>query len=401
MRPDVQRNQIKDFFSINTIVNFNLNVSDVEAGFVKVNTIEIQEETPGVYTNPYPWSGQYFEGVPVNLEAIALPGYEFSHWSGDMTGSNPELNITPSVDMQIQANFVSVPMPSDEVVYFWLMDGDIPNDTSLLGLDATYASNNLSATINYSSCLTGYPFTDTHPDWRTASFERKSSPTAINYVSEANDDIPYSEDIMKGVQVKQPFKFGSLENYLEFLMPTRDLENIKFSFAVETNGAAETILIDYWDGNAWSTDGLVNATVSIPEDYEIREFDFSNVSLATNNPDFKVRMRFDGEDMFMDNGDKVKLNNIALMGDSTLSSKEFSTQNLINIYPNPTSGFVNIESENLISKIELFDIFGNLIQQYSETNKKTTINMESFAAGMYFLKVHSENHQQTLKLMKR
>ena len=186
-----------------------------------------------------------------------------------------------------QANFEAIENPS-EVVYFWLMDSNIPNDTPLTGLDATYASNELSATINYTSCLSGYPFTSDDPEWRTASLERKNSPTELNYVAEANNDIPYSADIMRGVQVKQPFRSGTLENYLEFVMPTTDLENIKFSFAVETNGAAESLLIDYWDGNAWSTDNLSNATESVPGDYEIMEFDFSNVSIANNNPDFRV-----------------------------------------------------------------------------------------------------------------
>ncbi|MAN28150.1 MULTISPECIES: CotH kinase family protein [Mesonia] len=399
-RPAAQREQIKNYFSLNSILDLTLNVSDAEAGFVRINTIEIQEETPGVAASPYPWTGKYFEAIPVSIEATAFPGYEFSHWSGDVSGTDPVLNITPSANMEIQANFEAIENPS-EVVYFWLMDSNIPNDTPLTGLDATYASNELSATINYTSCLSGYPFTSDDPEWRTASLERKNSPTELNYVAEANNDIPYSADIMRGVQVKQPFRSGTLENYLEFVMPTTDLENIKFSFAVETNGAAESLLIDYWDGNAWSTDNLSNATESVPGDYEIMEFDFSNVSIANNNPDFRVRMRFDGADMFVDNGDEVRFNNIALRGESTLASKEFVQQNSIKVYPNPTYNFVKIEASHELKKLELFDILGKKVREYSVRGTQKQINLEELSAGIYLLKVSADGQHTTVKLIKQ
>ena len=206
---------------------------------------------------------------------------------------------------------------------------------------------------------------------------------------------------MRGVQVKQPFRSGTLENYLEFVMPTTDLENIKFSFAVETNGAAESLLIDYWDGNAWSTDNLSNATESVPGDYEIMEFDFSNVSIANNNPDFRVRMRFDGADMFVDNGDEVRFNNIALRGESTLASKEFVQQNSIKVYPNPTYNFVKIEASHELKKLELFDILGKKVREYSVRGTQKQINLEELSAGIYLLKVSADGQHTTVKLIKQ
>lgn len=400
-RPNAQRTQLQNYFNLNSVIDITLNVSDVQAGFVKMNTIEVKEETPGVSQNPYPWIGKYFEAIPVTLEAIALPGYEFSHWSGDVTGTSEILTVTPNSSLQVQANFTALPVNTEEVVYFWLMDSDIPNDTPLLGLDATYSNNGLLAAINYISCLTGYPFNENHPDWRTASFERKNSPTDLNYMPEANTNIPYSQGMMKGVQIKQPFQFGGAENYLEFEMPTDNLENIKFSFAVETNGAADTILLDYWDGSAWVDAGLANATVTVPDDYEVREFDFSNISIANDNTDFKIRMRFDGVDMTIDNGDEVRLNNIALTGESTLEVKDPSNADIIKAYPNPTYNFVNIEAKQEIQNASLFDIYGKLIQNHPVNKKDFTINIENLAAGIYFLKISFGNKEETLKLIKR
>jgi len=363
-RPAIQQNQIKDYFNIAQVIDLTLNVSSAEAGSITINTIDIKETTPGVTANPYPWTGQYFHEIPVILEAVAMPGFVFSHWTGDVSSTDAMIEVTPTSDMQIQANFDFVSNP-EQVVYFWMMDGQIPNDTPLENLEATYASNSLSASIMYSSCLEGYPFTSDHPDWRTASFERKNAPTALNYFPEANNDVAYSNDIMKGIQVKQPFKFDSSENTLEFQVPTTDFENIKFSFAVESTGAAvETLLIDYWDGSQWSTNNLDNPSETITEDYQLLEFDFSNVAIANENPYFQIRMRFDGTDMFVNNGDELIMNNIALTGESTLATDNLDLFSGIKVYPNPVSNLIKVEAKNKVDKIVFYNIYGQVINQY-------------------------------------
>lgn len=55
----------------------------VERGFVQLNSLTIANST---------WSGDYFETVPIELTAIARPGFQFSHWEG-ATNSTDE-NIT-------------------------------------------------------------------------------------------------------------------------------------------------------------------------------------------------------------------------------------------------------------------------------------------------------------------
>lgn len=400
-RPTIQRNQIKEHFGIAEVIDLTLNVSNVEAGSITINSIDVKSSTPGITENPYPWTGKYFHGIPITLEAVALPGYAFSHWSGDVSGTDPIIEVTPTSDMQIQANFDFVSNP-EQVVYFWLMDGEIPNNTPLESMDDTYASNDLSASIIYSSCLEGYPFTSDDPNWRKASFERKNAPTPLNYFPEANNEEPYSSDIMKGVQVKQPFKFGSLENTLEFQVPTTDYENIKFSFAVKSTGAAaETLLIDYWDGSQWSTDNLDNPSETITDSYQIMEFDFSNVSVANENPDFKIRMRFDGTDMFVDEGDEVIMNNIALTGISTLDTKNFDQLSDIKVYPNPVSNLVKVEAKSSVDKIILYSMYGQMVNQYFPKTSAYEINMEAFSTGIYLMKVISGNSAKTIKVIKK
>ncbi len=63
--------QIRSHNSLSAIVNINVNVSPAGAGRILVNTI-IPEN--------YPWTGKYFNGVPITLTVIPNPGYTFDHW---------------------------------------------------------------------------------------------------------------------------------------------------------------------------------------------------------------------------------------------------------------------------------------------------------------------------------
>lgn len=55
-----------------------------------------------------PGSGDYPENRIVSLKATAELGYEFSGWSGDLSGSENPVKITMAADKNITANFISV-----------------------------------------------------------------------------------------------------------------------------------------------------------------------------------------------------------------------------------------------------------------------------------------------------
>jgi hypothetical protein len=94
-RPVAQRNHLRSFFSLSSQRNLTVNVSDALLGYVKVNTIDILPTTPGVSENPYPWTGIYFQGIPVKLEAKLKKGSKFRHWlkDGVFYSGNPIITI--------------------------------------------------------------------------------------------------------------------------------------------------------------------------------------------------------------------------------------------------------------------------------------------------------------------
>lgn len=399
-RPAIQRDQIRTQFSISSNLNITLNVSNTEAGIVKINTIKITPETPGVPANPYPWTGIYFNGIPVTVEAIAEPGFVFSHWSGDASGTDPELTVTPTANMQITANFNPIGNEPG-VVYFWWMSNSITNDVPLTSVDATFEDNGLNAVMQYTSCIAGYPLASTDPLYHKGSMERRNAPTALNYRPEANNDAPYVANQMRGIQIRQPFKEGTLENTVILQAPTTDLQDVKLTFAIESDGAAQTIIADYWNGTTWINTGLANASQAIPAAYEVKTFDFTGISVANDNPDFKIRLRFDGTDMFADAGKRVHFNNIAIEAKAVLSAPQFDREISLKVYPNPADSNVTIDASMPMDKVVLYNIFGQMVRQYNPAGAQQQVNLDGLSAGVYMVKVISGKTETTAKIVKK
>jgi PKD repeat protein len=84
---------------------FTLTVSKVGSGTVKVNGTE----------QTLPWTGPFFDGSEVVLEAVAGSTHQFVEWSGDATGSDNPLTVIMDHDMTITANFTCVESPFGDV----------------------------------------------------------------------------------------------------------------------------------------------------------------------------------------------------------------------------------------------------------------------------------------------
>ena len=393
--PVVQRNSIRTFFNIANNVNITLNVSDTSAGIIKMNTIDVSNATPGIAENPYPWTGIYFKNIPITCTAKAKQGYIFSHWSGDITGTNPEITFTPSEDKQVQANFILDPNGLD-VVYFWYMSNAIPNNLPLQNLTSTYSSNNLTASLQFNSCLTGYPFTSTDTNWRTASMERRSAPTPLNYSSSANGDLLYDSGAMKGIQIKQPFKNGSLENILRIVFPTTGLQQIKISFAVETNGAANSLVFDYWNGTNWVNTGISNPITTIGVGYSLLEVNLNQVLLANNSAEFQFRIRFDGDNMFLSEGKRVQFNNIAIEAQQILAVQNVVDDLKFTAFPNPASTIVNVRSGETITNLELYNLYGQIVRTLSPNDSVFKVEIQDLPQGIYLLKAKSNGQKEKI-----
>ena len=72
--------------------------------------------------------------------------------------------------------------------------------------------------------------------------------------------------------------------------------------------------------------------------------------------------------------------------------------NSITVSPNPTSGIVNINSNFIINKVELYDMQGRLLETHIGETK--TLNIIEKSNGIYFFKITTEKGSKVEKLIK-
>jgi len=84
------------------------------------------------------------------------------------------------------------------------------------------------------------------------------------------------------------------------------------------------------------------------------------------------------------------LNHIASIDIITGIIKHELNSPKIKVFPNPSSDFVNVESESNLGTINLFDVTGNLVYQSFATGNKSQLPIKELSKGVYFLK--SEKH---------
>jgi hypothetical protein len=93
------------------------------------------------------------------------------------------------------------------------------------------------------------------------------------------------------------------------------------------------------------------------------------------------------------NSGHVRVFDLNFAGIDDNSQIEFS------IYPIPTSGILNIQSEIPVSQIEIYNLLGQLVKSFEDTN---IIDISSVEQGVYFVKVMDENgNVGTQKVVKK
>jgi len=106
-RSNVVRSNLVSEFNLEKQITLQLLVSPVTSGSIHLNTIQ-----PEVY----PWTGIYFDGVPVTMNAIPKAGFLFSHWepNGYITDTlNPVFEGNISENTPFKAYFSEIPPPVD------------------------------------------------------------------------------------------------------------------------------------------------------------------------------------------------------------------------------------------------------------------------------------------------
>lgn len=74
---------------------------------------------------------------------------------------------------------------------------------------------------------------------------------------------------------------------------------------------------------------------------------------------------------------------------STTLGTDTNSSNVFNVYPNPVINFLNINSNNRINRIEIYNVLGMLVKKVENNTSK--INLNQLSKGSYFIKIYADN----------
>ncbi|MFL0354222.1 M4 family metallopeptidase [Xanthomarina sp. GH4-25] len=202
-------------------------------------------------------------------------------------------------------------------------------------------------------------------------------------------------------------------NHSIFIESEWDGANLKYSL----NSGAWTLLPigafienGYNDTSLWNSDNPLSGEPAFTgTDIGTNEFiwgtsiiDLMSLGVVENST---VQFRFEiGTDAcFGDIGwvlDEVMIYNCGL-----LSTEEFTLENTIKVYPNPSNGIFTLQKTNRLDLLNanIYDINGRIIKTIDLKNMSDnrTIDLSAVASGMYFMSIRTNNSKHVVKLVKK
>jgi hypothetical protein len=83
--------------------------------------------------------------------------------------------------------------------------------------------------------------------------------------------------------------------------------------------------------------------------------------------------------------------------DTTLSSMAFNAKHY-GVYPNPTTGIFNINTENPVN-VSVVDVMGKVVFQAQNVTRETAINLGGLQKGVYLAQITGEKISSTEKII--
>lgn len=86
-----------------------------------------------------------------------------------------------------------------------------------------------------------------------------------------------------------------------------------------------------------------------------------------------------------------------------LAVNNFSTQNEVTIYPNPTSSILNIEnkSNETVAALSIYNLNGALVKEVKSTTSLPSISVAELQSGIYFVKIQMNTKVLNYKFIKQ
>jgi hypothetical protein len=192
---------------------------------------------------------------------------------------------------------------------------------------------------------------------------------------------------------------SALNRELIFDLPTTGISDLVFEYAVKRDfeGMQNHQLSYSTDGTTYTDVHLQPSSHQISQTYELLQYDFSAINEVNYNPNFKIKIVFEGNTSL--SAGVNYFDNISLKGNASRLGIETKTNFLVSVYPNPCESIVNISSVTPIVKTEVYSISGALLgkKDYSGENYEVQLDVGTLNPGTYIVKVYDLGGQVVVR----
>ena len=180
-------------------------------------------------------------------------------------------------------------------------------------------------------------------------------------------------------------KMNSISDGLKFKVSKIDTIEVagtlrkKFSIVGSVEGSADTYVIGTWIEGIGNEKGLLYDMLRMLTGYK-----YSYLKCYEHN----------GVLEYLAEGDDDCDNPYVGLEDISLEN------NSITLYPNPTNSEINIESENIINSIDIFNSFGQKVYMETINSKEKSIGVSYLNNGVYVIVLNTDNgliHKKIIK----
>lgn len=300
---------------------------------------------------------------------------------------------------------VNIPMISGltsgaHTIETWVTDVNAISGIGMMGLNSKAFS--ISAGVGGATPLTedfvssSFPYAEWYLDNPDPSFTwaRVSAHTG----SMMFDNFSYAAGKL-GNFIVEPVDLTTLTNPVmtfDVAYQQYDAENDRLQIYVSTNCGST------WSSPVFNEAGSTLATGNAASHTELTNPGASmwhpkSVDLSAYGSNSVVYIRFKATSAY---GNNLFVDNINIA--SSTAGIENSGENVVNVYPNPTTDFVNITFNNNAQNVTvtLINSVGQTVKIFNNVNSNTMLSLEELASGVYILNADINGQRFTKQVIK-
>jgi hypothetical protein len=357
-RSNVVRNNIISNFGLSGRYSLELQVQPKNAGVIQINTI-----SPEVY----PWTGIYFAGVPIRMEAKSYGNYVFDGW------------VLNTIIKDANNPVIEADVKTSGYKFIAKFKKQLPEQAVTIS-EINFSSSTVFPTTDWVELLnfgitpvdlTGWFITDEKSDHKWI--------IPGSQILQANDRLVLTADIFKFSRA-YPFLENALGSFGFGLGAPSDSVRLYNNFGKLIAG------VKYSCEAPWPTEtNNMGKTLELKDPY-----------LSLNSPDNWYAGCLGGSP-----GAAFTLCDATGIGNSEESF-------LLQIYPNPAVDELNISLPTSMDKqnitCRMIDVMGKVVlsEVFSDVSRSVLkLSVANLSEGIYILQISNGYNQQNLKFIKR